>query len=250
MHKFRRLGRTYDTLTHTRPYVTKGLTSGTLLAAGDAVCQAAERHVARRDGDLVPLCSTQRVARMFAWGLLCNGPTGHVWYQALDRAVQLTGARGLVVKIAADQLIYTPPLTLLYFVWQTALSRHELSLMALSDACDRGACGHAVHAPSALPFALTAHRVARVAVWPTLQVNWTYWAAVHVVTFSFIPLQYRVAFVALKNFFWGGYLSYAATQTAAPAAALREERRGRGEEATQRLTRSLSRGAGVYLRVE
>ena len=99
-------------------------------------------------------------------------------------------------------------------------------------------------------FALTAHRVAHVAVWPTLQVNWTYWAAVHVVTFSFIPLQYRVAFVALKNFFWGGYLSYAATQTAAPAAALREERRGRGEEATQRLTRSLSRGAGVYLRVE
>ena len=87
-------------------------------------------------------------------------------------------------------------------------------------------------------------------MWPTLQVNWTYWAAVHVVTFSFIPLQYRVAFVALKNFFWGGYLSYAATQTAAPAAALREERRGRGEEATQRLTRSLSRGAGVYLRVE
>ena len=44
----------------------------------------------------------------------------------------------------------------------------------------------------------------------TLRVNWVYWSAVHVITFSIVPLDYRVAFVAAKNFLWGGYLSYVA----------------------------------------
>jgi hypothetical protein len=39
--------------------------------------------------------------------------------------------------------------------------------------------------------------------------SWSYWSAVHVFTFSLVPLDYRVAFVAVKNFFWGGYLSWA-----------------------------------------
>ena len=30
------------------------------------------------------------------------------------------------------------------------------------------------------------------------------------VTFAVVPLELRVAFVAVKNFFWGGYLSWAA----------------------------------------
>lgn len=218
MQALRKLGHSYAHLTHTRPYLTKGLTSGGLLGAGDAICQVDERHVADRDGGAAaPPWDAERVARMFVWGLLCNGPSGHAWYLGLDKVVPQQGAKALVTKIAADQLIYTPPLTLLYFVWQHALQQRELGWSAVSSAWER--------------------------VWPTLQVNWTYWTLVHIITFTWIPLEYRVAFVSLKNFFWGGYLSYAAARK--PAATGKG-----GQEGGHRLTRTLSRGAGVYLQVD
>jgi hypothetical protein len=81
--------------------------------------------------------------------------------------------------------LYTPPLTFCYFLWQHCLS----------------------DGPS-----ISAWQTAASQVWPTLKVNWVYWSAVHIATFSLIPLSYRVAFVSVKNFLWGGYLSYAAAQ--------------------------------------
>ena len=135
----RRFCHRYDRLTRTRPIVTKGLTTGAPLGAGDVLCQAVEQHVAERDGGAAAPPDGERTLRMFTWGLLCIGPAGHVWYQALDRAVPHSGKKALLAKIAADQLLYTPPLTLLYFVWQHALSRHTLGWSAVSDACDRGA---------------------------------------------------------------------------------------------------------------
>ncbi len=121
---------------------------------------------------------------MLGWGALFNGPLGHLWYQGLDWAVRLNGARGVAAKVLLDQLVFTPPLTLGYFIWQNALSNSA----DLSEACSS----------------------ASKRLWPTLQVNWLYWSVVHVATFALVPLNYRVAFVATKNFFWGSYLSWAA----------------------------------------
>ena len=126
----------------------------------------------------------QRTGRMLSWGGLVNGPAGHLFYEQLDRFVLLGGARGVASKIAIDQLLFTPPLTFAFFVWQ-----------------------HCLSSPS--PSAAGAATMASSNLWPTLKVNWLYWSCVHVVTFAFIPLEYRVAFVAVKNFFWGGYLSWA-----------------------------------------
>ena len=92
--------------------------------------------------------------------------------------------------MASDQLLYTPPLTGLFFVWQ-----HALSGASLSDAC----------------------AASREATWPTLQVNWCYWSVVHVATFTVVPVEYRVLFVSLKNFLWGGFLSLVSNREAAAA---------------------------------
>lgn len=195
----RRLARAYDRLNTSRPYLTKGITCGTLLGAGDLLCQGFTMHPAAASSE--PSCSAarqsrslppgswdgDRTARMFLWGTVCNGPFGHIWYRCLDRVVHsrgIGGARGIFVKVAADQLVFTPPLTFLYFIWQHVLSTKTLALVPASD------------------FAL-AH------LWPTLRVNFVYWSAVHIITFSFVPLSYRVAFVAVKNFFWGAWLSFA-----------------------------------------
>ena len=170
----------YARLNITRPLVTKGVSTGVLLGAGDCACQLVEqRH--ERSWDV------QRTGRMLLWGGLFNGPLGHVFYETLERVVLIRGARGIVARIAIDQLLYTPPLTFLYFCWQHALTNP--SATRASDA--------AAYASEHL--------------WPTLRVNWTFWSAVHVVTFTAVPLDYRVAFVAVKNCFWGAYLSWAAS---------------------------------------
>lgn len=122
------------------------------------------------------------------------GPLGHLFYLQLDRVVVLGGALGIITKIAVDQLLFTPPLTFGYFVFQ-----------------------HLLSAPS--PSLADASTSAAGAVWPVLKVNWVYWSLVHVVTFSMVPLSYRVGFVAVKNFFWGAYLSMVGARTTAAARA-------------------------------
>lgn len=184
--RLRRLATTYDRLNSTKPMLTKGLTCGGLLMAGDALCQSMQRRQPNKTQSADGSFDWHRVSRMFFWGALFNGPAGHWWYLGLDRAVMLKGTHGIVAKIVADQLLFTPPLTMLYFIWQHFLT---------SPADGIGA----------------ALRFAADSLIPTLKVNWVYWSAVHVLTFALVPLQYRVAFVAVKNFFWGGYLSYAAS---------------------------------------
>ena len=44
--------------------------------------------------------------------------------------------------------------------------------------------------------------------WPTLLYNWTFWGVAHVITFTSIPLEHRVAWIALKSFLWNGFLSW------------------------------------------
>ncbi len=59
-----------------------------------------------------------------------------------------------------------------------------------------------------------AYASARDSLWPTLKANWVYWSAVHVLSFSVVPLNYRVAFVSIKNVTWGAFLSWVAARAA------------------------------------
>lgn len=182
----------YDRLNTAWPLTTKSVTCSVLLGAGDACCQAAQVRSGDggRGGTSSDGFDLHRVARMAGWGLAVNGPTGHLWYRAVERLVGVAGPRGVALKVASDQLLYTPPLTGLFFVWQ-----HALSGASLSDAC----------------------AASREATWPTLQVNWCYWSVVHVATFTVVPVEYRVLFVSLKNFLWGGFLSLVSNREAAAA---------------------------------
>ena len=108
-----------------------------------------------------------------------------------EERVRQVGARGVALKVAADQLLYTPPLTAGFFVWTHALSGSSLA----------GAC------------AASADKTP-----PTLKVNWCYWSIVHVATFTLVPQAYRVLFVAGKNFLWAGFLSMVSNRSLAPAA--------------------------------
>lgn len=125
-----------------------------------------------------------RFARMASWGLLVNGPAGHAWYHFLDKLVKVGGAKGIISKLILDQAVFTPPFIACFFVWQQALSGD-----GMREAFD----------------------TAKENLWPTLKVNWSFWSVAHLATFSVVPLEYRVLFVNVKNFVWGGFLSAVAS---------------------------------------
>ena len=142
MAALRRLAAGYDRLNTTRPVLTKSLTSSLMLGASDIVCQklVPSPHDAPGGG-----LDVQRVARMASWGLLVNGPIGHLWYLGLERMVRLQGALAIAAKVAIDQLVWTPPLTALFFTYEGCLQGETLD---------------------------EAKGCAAEKLWPTLKANW------------------------------------------------------------------------------
>ena len=64
----------------TTPLVTKALTAGVIIGAGDAAAQQLERRSTGEPFDVA------RYGRWAAFGLLLQGPWNHAFYQLLDGA--------------------------------------------------------------------------------------------------------------------------------------------------------------------
>ena len=141
MAALRRLAAGYDRLNTTRPVLTKSLTSSLMLGASDIVCQKLVPSPHDAGGGL----DVQRAARMASWGLLVNGPIGHLWYLGLERMVRIQGALAIAAKVAIDQLVWTPPLTALFFTYEGCLQGETLD---------------------------EAKGCAAEKLWPTLKANW------------------------------------------------------------------------------
>jgi len=195
----------YTVKNRERPLVTKSVTSAGLLASGDSICQLCERRFNDPSSASPPGASNElrtselalisgidfsRVTRMAAWGLLIGGPSSHWFYNAVERVVPpaWTGAKCIAAKVFIDQALYTPPLTLAFFTFQNFFSSPSYSPALFAESLSSGG----------------------EKLWPTLKVNWVYWSCVHVATFSVIPLEFRVLFVASKNLFWSAFLSVVA----------------------------------------
>ncbi|CAI5732589.1 unnamed protein product [Hyaloperonospora brassicae] len=175
----------YDRWLQHSPLLTKGVTSAILFGVGDRLAQQmedakpseGESHDAETDDDSFGL---KRTARMMVWGGLFFAPFNHAWYNLLEKVVRGNTATAIVKKIAADQLIVTPPVTLSFFTYA-----------GLSD-------GKSLHDTME-------HASAKLR--PTLAANWAVWPLVHVGTFGFVPLHYRVLFINVVNIGWSAFLS-------------------------------------------
>ena len=76
----RSMAAVYATANSSHQLATKSVISGGLLGAADVACQQSEAAPSAIDW--------ARTARMAAWGLLVNGPSGHTFYRALDKWVR------------------------------------------------------------------------------------------------------------------------------------------------------------------
>ncbi|KAH7476296.1 hypothetical protein KRP22_000136 [Phytophthora ramorum] len=178
---------TYDRWLQDSPLLTKGVTSAVLFGIGDRIAQRIENSESDGDdkSDAADRSGLQRTARMMAWGGLLFAPVGHAWYNFLEKAVRGKGTSSIIKKIAADQLVFSPPLSLAFFAYAGCSEGKPLR-----ETVDT--------AVAKLP--------------PTLAVNWAVWPLVHVCTFGFVPLQYRILFINVVNIGWSAFLSRMASK--------------------------------------
>ena len=202
MAALRRLAAGYDRLNTTRPVLTKSLTSSLMLGASDIVCQKLVPSSHDASGGL----DVQRAARMASWGLLVNGPIGHLWYLGLERMVRIQGALAIAAKVAIDQLVWTPPLTALFFTYEGCLQGETLDEA-------KGCAAEKLWPTLKANWVVRRPRQSRASVMSIIAVPipvsraWQVWPVVHLCTFSVVPLNYRVLWVNCANFVWSGFLS-------------------------------------------
>lgn len=203
----------YDDCLRARPLVTKCVTSGILFGVGDRIAQHIERRndatldSTSSDDDAVFVdyeakahaqrdathASALRTARMMVWGGLGFAPIAHTWYNLIERLAPGSTATAVVKKIALDQIFFAPAISTTFYTATQSLEGKSLS---------------------------EALAVAKEKVPPTLRVNYMVWPLVHLFTFNFVPLQYRILYINFVSIGWSTFLSQmtnAKTVLAAPA---------------------------------
>jgi len=68
-----------------------------------------------------------RAVRLGTYGLFLDGPIGHWWYTVLDKYVEPGDPRStkaVLLKTAADQLVWAPVMTCVFFAVLKALEGH------------------------------------------------------------------------------------------------------------------------------
>ena len=185
----RRLGRHYRAVNERYPMSTQGAIAGVIATAGDLLMQWLEQRGTIMDAATMQV-DVERTQLICAHRMFVFGPMYVLWLRVLESRVGslgLSAGRTVVTKIAADQFIWTPPSMTGFYLWMGALElrgadwqlRLESGLSRASDL-----------------------------LWPTLQVNWPFWAVVQSVTFSVVPIQHRVIWVSAVQVVWNAYLSH------------------------------------------
>eukprot|EP00250_Pteridium_aquilinum_P006902 c16730_g1_i1 orf=149-871(+) len=82
------------------PLIIKSVTAGILNLFADLICQVFFEKVQQVD--------IQRLLSFTAIGLFMSGPGLHVWYGMLPKVIPVPGFPGVLLRLAADQLVFTP----------------------------------------------------------------------------------------------------------------------------------------------
>mmetsp|Transcript_911 Transcript_911/g.2497 ORF Transcript_911/g.2497 Transcript_911/m.2497 type:complete len:274 (-) Transcript_911:1458-2279(-) len=156
-----------------RPILTKALTSFVGFALGDILAQNLLNKNAPFD--------SQRLLRMSLFGLLVHGPTGHFFYNALDRVINGTEAWKVVTKVAIDQILWAPIFTVMFFAFIGALEGKSVDNIVSKVKRD---------------------------TWSGVTGSWKVWPLVHTINFRFIPTAQRLLYINAIQIVYNVFLSF------------------------------------------
>jgi len=215
----------YKTCLLERPLLTKSTTAAVLSSVSDAMTQTVERRANNSNNNhlgidgkknetavavICPSSSSSvalkqkeflahnwvRTIHIFITGFCYSGPMAHFWYQTLEQLCQHTVLQKLVVispwtalgtRSILDALLFSPTTVAGYFVVRSLLERQPDPTAKL-----------------------------RAAWAKTVVSAWKFWPLVNVVSFTVVPLPYRVLYANVMSLLWTGYLSFVNQKTNKP----------------------------------
>lgn len=160
---------TYEGWLAKKPILTKALTSAVGFALGDILAQCFLGGDAAFDW--------ARFARVASFGFVLHGTTGHVWYGKLDQLLPGTEAWKVAVKVAADQVLWAPIFTAMYFSYLGLAEGRSMEYIQAKIQNDTMA-------------GVTA--------------SWKVWPIVHAVSFRFVPTELRILYINSIQVRWRG----------------------------------------------
>ncbi|GAB4819299.1 hypothetical protein N2152v2_006345 [Parachlorella kessleri] len=157
----------------TQPLATKSATAFAMTVLSDGVAQVLGG---------VAAFSVWRCVRMGLYSASVGAVSGHYWHKWLDANVDPQhpiSAKAVGGKVALDQLVFTPIMTLAFFAFLKAAEGQP----------------HMI-----LPFIHDKYL-------STLLAGYAVWPAVNIITFRFIPQDLRILFGSAVGLVWGTYIS-------------------------------------------
>jgi hypothetical protein len=192
----------YSQRLDTYPLLTKGVTSGLLVGAGDFICQtilAKSKFDDVDDGShpssvsstrtslwghfFVDCWDTLRTARFCILGTFWVAPMTHVWYRALSTQI-VTGASSpikVTQRVIVDQFGFAPLFTTSF-----------VGLLWLLEG--RSSIEIQTQLKTAIPEIIVA--------------GWSLWIPAMTLNFSVVPIKYQVLYSNVVALVWNVYLSY------------------------------------------
>jgi len=123
----------------------------------------------------------RRTAALGAFAFVWSGPFAHFWFNAAERIVKSKSWGGVIKKVFLDQFVIGPPSTLLFFSAVGALEGHDRARI------EENIRNNYVRTQVAC---------------------WSVWPAIHMVTFSVIPVPLRPLFSGGMSVLWSGFVSW------------------------------------------
>ncbi|KAH7446951.1 hypothetical protein KP509_01G083800 [Ceratopteris richardii] len=154
------------------PLFIKGLTAGILNFFADMICQVFFEKVQEID--------IQRLLSFAAIGLFMSGPGLHFWYGLLPKLIPVPGFQGVLLRLAADQLVFTPLGLGCFFIALCVFEgrQQEIETKLKKD-------------------------------WlPLVVANWKVWVPFQLINFGFVPPQLQVAATSLMGMAWSIFISF------------------------------------------
>eukprot|EP00540_Astrosyne_radiata_P008566 CAMPEP_0116869676 /NCGR_PEP_ID=MMETSP0418-20121206/27889_1 /TAXON_ID=1158023 /ORGANISM="Astrosyne radiata, Strain 13vi08-1A" /LENGTH=231 /DNA_ID=CAMNT_0004505793 /DNA_START=580 /DNA_END=1275 /DNA_ORIENTATION=+ len=129
----------------------------------------------------------KRFITLSAFGFLYHGPSGHYFYNFLDRKIEGTQAKHVAIKVAIDQLIWCPIFMTVFFTYLGLVNGDGLSAIGNKIKND---------------------------LFSACQGSWKVWPLVHTINFRFISTKHRLIFINGVQVAFNMFLSLIGTKKA------------------------------------
>eukprot|EP00794_Sanderia_malayensis_P008066 gene8066-8929_t len=160
-------------------FVTNTISYVALYGLGDVLIQYIERHALRKENDNRGH-DFRRTLSFMAFASF-HGPVNHFWYSALDRFIKGSKHSNVFKKLIADQLIFAPYSTGIFFMGLGTIEGQSLK---------------------------TSVEETKRKFIPTYLADLAIWPAAQILNFYVVPPHLRMMYINTVTLFWNTFLSY------------------------------------------